>query len=165
MWSAILRWFADSPSQIKVVKFLLENGFGVNEEGKISCNTIAVTATQIAAKLDVDRRVVESTARRILDSPYRNIFLNMRATPDLSVIAENLTLSVITIIPQDASQPGIVDACIHTLSKHQIGLRQIFVTDPHLSEEPRLVIIAEGKIPSVVLDEMRELPVVKRLIL
>jgi hypothetical protein len=100
-----------------------------------------------------------------LDSPYKEIFLNFRATPDLSVIAENLSLSVIIIIPQDASQPGIVDACIHTLSKYKIGLRQIFVTDSRLSEEPRLVIITEGKIPSVVLDEIRELPVVKRLIL
>ena len=88
----------------------------------------------------------------------------MRVTPDLSVIAENLSLSVITVIPQDASKPGIIDACIHTLSRHQIGLRQIFVTDPHLSESPRLVIIADGKMPAGVIDELRELPVVKKLV-
>ncbi|PWR75738.1 regulator of amino acid metabolism, contains ACT domain protein [Methanospirillum stamsii] len=164
MWSAILDWFADSPSQTRVVRFLLENGFGVNETGKISCNNIAVAATQVASKLHVDRRVVEATARRILTSPFRDIFINMRATPDLSVIAENLSLSVITVIPQDASKPGVVEACIHTLSTHQIGLRQIFVTDPHLSEAPRLVIIAEGKIPAGVIDELRDLPVVKKLI-
>ncbi|HOW04632.1 regulator of amino acid metabolism, contains ACT domain protein [Methanospirillum hungatei] len=165
MWSAILGWFEDSPSQTRVVRFLLENGFGVNQDGKIACNTIAVAATQVAAKLHVDRRVVEATARRILTSPFRDIFINMRATPDLSVIAESLSLSVITVIPQDASRPGIVDACIHILSSHNIGLRQVFVTDPHLSEEPRLVIIAEGKMPPGVIDELRELPVVKRLIL
>ncbi len=164
MWSEILDWFEDSPSQTRVVRFLLENGFGVNEEGKITCNTIAVAATQVAAKLQVDRRVVEATARRILTSPFRDIFINMRATPDLSVIAEKLSLSVITVIPVDARKPGIIDACIHTLSQHQIGLRQIFVTDPHLSEEPRLVIIAEGKMPPGVIDELRELPVVKKLI-
>ena len=164
MWSAILGWFADSPSQSRVVRFLLENGFGVNEEGKICCNTLAIAATQVAGRLKVDRRVVEATARRILTSPFKDIFLNMRATPDLSVIAGNLSLSVITVIPQDASKPGIVDACIHVLSRHQIGLRQVFVTDPHLSEEPRLVIIAEGKMPPGVIDEIRELPVGKRLI-
>lgn len=164
MWSAIFGWFDDSPSQARVVRFLLENGFGVNEEGKICCNTIAVAATQVAARLRVDRRVVEATARRILKSPFRDIFVNMRATPDLSVIAENLSLSVITIIPQDARRPGIVDACIHVLSSHNVGLRQVFVTDPHLSEEPRLVIIAEGKMPAGVIDEIRDLPVVKRLI-
>ena len=59
---------------------------------------------------------------------------------------------------------GINNACIHILSSHNIGLRQVFVTDPHLSEEPRLVIIAEGKMPPGVIDELRELPVVKRLI-
>lgn len=164
MWSAITNWFSDSPSQSRVVRFLLENGFGVNEEGKICCNTIAIAATQIAAKLTVDRRVVEATARRILDSPFREIFMNMRATPDLSVIAGSLSLSVITVIPRNASEPGVVDACIHILSSHQIGLRQVFVTDPHLSEEPKLVIIAEGRMPVGVIDEIRDLPVVKKLI-
>ena len=164
MWSAILDWFADSPSQTRVVRFLLENGFGVNKDGRIACNTIAVAATQVAARLSVDRRVVEATARRILESPFSEIFINMRATPDLSVIAENLSLTVITVIPQDASKPGVVNACIQVLSSHNIGLRQVFVTEPHLSEEPRLVIIAEGKMPPGVIDELRELPVVKRLI-
>ncbi len=164
MWSAILDWFADSPSQTRVVRFLLENGFGVNKDGRIACNTIAVAATQVAARLSVDRRVVEATARRILESPFSEIFINMRATPDLSVIAENLSLTVITVIPQDASKPGVVNACIQVLSSHNIGLHQVFVTDPHLSEEPRLVIIAEGKMPPGVIDELRELPVVKRLI-
>jgi len=35
MWSAIIREFADSPSQLRVAKFLLENGFGVNPKGRI----------------------------------------------------------------------------------------------------------------------------------
>ncbi len=165
MWSAILGWFADSPSQSRVIQFLLENGFSVNEEGRICCNLIPIAATQIAVHLKVDRRVVDATAKRVLSSPYRDIFLNMRATPDLSLIAEYLRLSVITIIPQDAREVGIVDACIRVLSRHQIGLRQIFVTDPHLCEEPRLVIIAEERIPAEVIDELRALPQVRRLIL
>ena len=38
MWADISREFADSPSQTRVVRFLLENGFGINEEGRIVCN-------------------------------------------------------------------------------------------------------------------------------
>jgi predicted regulator of amino acid metabolism with ACT domain len=45
MWSDIIHEFADSPSQSRVVRFLLENGFGVTEDGKISCNGIEVPAT------------------------------------------------------------------------------------------------------------------------
>ncbi|PKL60165.1 MAG: regulator of amino acid metabolism, contains ACT domain protein, partial [Methanomicrobiales archaeon HGW-Methanomicrobiales-4] len=44
-------------------------------------------------------------------------------------------------------------------------IRQVFVTDPHLSEEPRLVIITESRIPASVIEDLRALPVVRRLIL
>ncbi|HWQ67635.1 MAG TPA: regulator of amino acid metabolism, contains ACT domain protein [Methanospirillum sp.] len=165
MWSAILSCFSDSPSQSRVVRFLLQNGFGVNEEGRICCNTIPIASTQIATEVGVDRRVVDSTAKRILCSPYREIFIAMRATPDLTLIADHLSLSVITILPDDATRPGIVDACIHILSNHGIGIRQVFVTDPHLSEEPRLVIITEKLIPAQVIEELRALPVVRKIIL
>ncbi len=165
MWSAILSGFSDSPSQGRVVRFLLENGFGVNEEGRICCNSIPIASTQIGQQVGVDRRVVDTTAKRILDSRYRDIFLSMRATPDLTLIADKLSLSVITILPDDATKPGIVDACIHVLSSHGIAIRQLFVTDPHLSEDPRLVIITESVIPAQVIEDLRALPFVRRLIL
>jgi predicted regulator of amino acid metabolism with ACT domain len=165
MWSAILSCFSDSPSQTRVVKFLLENGFGVNEDGRICCNTIPIASTQIGQEIGVDRRVVDSTAKRILNSEFREIFLSMRATPDLSLIADKLSLSVVTILPDDATKTGIVDACVHTLASHDIGISQIFVTDPHLAEVPKLVIITEKRIPAVVIEELRALPCVRRLIL
>lgn len=85
MWSDIIHEFADSPSQGRVVRFLLENGFGVNDEGRICCNGIEIPATSVAKAIGSDRRVVDSTARRILERPFlREIFLNMRATPDLT---------------------------------------------------------------------------------
>ena len=89
----------------------------------------------------------------------------MRATPDLTLIADKLSLSVITILPDDATKAGIVDACIHVLSLHGVGIRQLFVTDPLLSEDPRLVIITERSIPAQVIEDLRALPVVRRLIL
>ncbi len=165
MWADILSGFSDSPSQSRVVRFLLENGFGVNEEGRICCNTIPVASTQIGQQIGVDRRVVDTTAKRILESPYRDIFIAMRATPDLTLIADKLSLSVITILPTDATRSGIVDSCIHVLSSHGVGIRQLFVTDPHLSEDPRLVIITESRIPAPVIEELRNLPTVRRLIL
>ena len=85
MWSDIIHEFSDSPSQARVVRFLLDNGFGVNESGKICCNGIDIPATAVAKAIGSDRRVVDSTARRILERPsLRDLFLNMRATPDLS---------------------------------------------------------------------------------
>jgi hypothetical protein len=166
MWSDIIREFSDSPSQSRVVRFLLENGFGVNTEGRIACNDIEIPATHIAKAIRTDRRVVDATARRILDAPsLREIFTNIRATPDLSQLTGTLGLSSITVLPQDAREKGIVSAAVGVISGHNLNIRQIFVTDPQLSEEPRLVIIIEGEIPGEVIEAIRKLPQVKQVIL
>ena len=156
MWSDIIHEFADSPSQSKVVRFLLENGFGINNDGRVTCNGIEVPATQIAKAIGSDRRVVDATAQRILTIPsLREIFIRMRATPDLSNVAESLGLTVITVLPKNASERGIVGAAVRVLSGHNLSIRQIFVTDPQFSEEPKLVIIVDELLPHGVIEEIQ----------
>ena len=70
MWSDIIHEFADSPSQSKVVRFLLENGFGINNDGRVTCNGIEVPATQIAKAIGSDRRVVDATAQTDPDDSF-----------------------------------------------------------------------------------------------
>ncbi len=166
MWSDIIHEFADSPSQSKVVRFLLENGFGINNNGRVTCNGIEVPATQIAKAIGSDRRVVDATAQRILTIPsLREIFIRMRATADLSNVAESLGLTVITVLPKNASERGIVGAAVRVLSGHNLPIRQIFVTDPQFSEEPKLVIIVDELLPHGVIEEIRSLPQVKKVII
>jgi hypothetical protein len=166
MWSDIIHEFADSPSQGRVVRFLLENGFGVSETGRIICNGIEIPATAVAKAIGSDRRVVDATARRILERPLlRDLFLNLRVTPDLSRVAESLGFSVITVLPKNASERGIVGAAVRVLSAHALSIRQIFVTDPQFSEEPKLVIIVEDPLPAGVVNEIRALPQVKQVII
>jgi hypothetical protein len=166
MWSDIIHEFTDSPSQSRVVRFLLENGFGVTEDGRISCNGIEVPATAVAKAIGSDRRVVDATAHRILERPFlRDIFLNMRATPDLSKVAESLGFFVITVLPKNASERGIVGSVVQVLSRFDISIRQIFVNDPEYSEEPRLVIIIEENLPVGVIEQIRALPQVKQVII
>jgi hypothetical protein len=167
MWADISQEFADSPSQARVVRFLLENGFGINEDGRIVCNGIEIPTTHIGRAIDTDRRVVDATARRILEKPeLREIFTRMRAVPDLSGVAEALGLSVITLYPRDAHQKGIVGAAVGVLVDHDLPIRQIYVTDPYLTEEPRLVMIVdEPRIPASVYERLRALPQVKKLVI
>ncbi len=166
MWSDIISEFADSPSQSRVVRFLLENGFGVTEDGRISCNGIEIPATAVAKAIGSDRRVIDSTARHILERPLlKDIFLNMRATPDLSRVGESLGFTVITILPRNASERGIVGAAVRVLSDHMLSIRQIFVTDPEFSEEPKLVIIVDEPLPVGVIEQIRALPQVKQIII
>lgn len=166
MWAAIIREFSDSPSQSRVARFLLENGFGVNAEGRIECNGIEMSATKAAKAIGTDRRVVDATARHILkSSSLKEIFTNIRATPDLSLLAGPLGLSVVTVIPKDARERGIVGSALEVVTAHDLNIRQIFVTDPVLSEQPKLVIIIDGVIPGIVIEEIKKLPQVKRVIL
>jgi len=166
MWSDIIREFSDSPQQSRVAGFLLENGFGVNEEGRIVCNAIEISATKVAKAIGTDRRVVDATARHILETAsLKEIFTNMRATPDLSLLAGSLGLSIITVIPNDARERGIVGAAVEVVTGHDLTIRQIFVTDPVLSQEPKLVMIIDGGIPGTVIEAIRKLPQVKQVIL
>jgi len=166
MWDRIIAEFSDMPSQLMVARALLENGFGITEDAKVHCNGFEIPATQIGRMVGVDRRVVDSTTHHILDSPnIRDIFLNMRATPDLSRVAGIMDLSVITLLPTDAKQKGIVGDAVKILVEHELTIRQIFVTDPMLSEEPRLVMIIEDRVPGDVYEELRSLPRVKQLII
>ena len=160
-----MNYFADSPAQSRVVNFLLENGFGVNDEGYITCNGIAIPATHIARAIGTDRRVVEATGQRILRNEIlKKIFINIRVTPDLSKVADSLGLSVITILPKNAQEKGIVGSAIQILHNHNLSIRQIFVTDPYINVNPKLVIIIDEPLPKGVIEELRALPQIKSII-
>ncbi|MCP1715236.1 putative regulator of amino acid metabolism with ACT domain [Methanocalculus alkaliphilus] len=166
MWSEIVEIFADSPSQRRVVGFLLENGFGVNSAGRITANGIEMPATQVARAIGVDRRVVDTTAHSILENEnLRRVFCNIRVTPDLSRVAEDLGLAVITLLPKNAADKHIVASVVNILAGYDIPIRQLFVTDPVYAEEPKLVVIIDGALPHGVAEDLRKLPQVMRLIL
>jgi predicted regulator of amino acid metabolism with ACT domain len=166
MWDLIMKEFADSPAQARVARFLLENGLGVNEDGKVVVNGIEIPATHIAGAIGADRRVVDATARKILSvRALAPVFRNLKATPDLTKVAETLGLSAFTVLPKNAHEKGIVSAVVKVLSARNLAIRQIFVTDPYFSEEPKLVVIIDGKIPRGLPEEIRALPQVKQIIL
>jgi predicted regulator of amino acid metabolism with ACT domain len=144
----------------------LENGLGINERGRIVCNGIEIPATHIAQKIGTDRRVIDATAKRILNiDGIKDIFLNLRVTPDLTQVADALGLAVITIYPKDAGQKGIVGAAVKVITDHNLSIRQIFVTDPVLSEDPKLVVILESNLPATVYEELRALPQVRKIVI
>ena len=166
MWSLIMKEFADSPAQARVARFLLENGFGVNDDGKVVANGVEIPATHVALAIGADRRAVDATARRILSvKALAPVFRSMRATPDLSRVAEALGLSAFTVIPRNAQEKGIVSAVLRVVQRHNLSLRQIFVTDPYFAEEPKLVVIIDEEVPRGLFEEIRALPQVKQVII
>ncbi|MDR9380964.1 MAG: ACT domain-containing protein [Natronomonas sp.] len=164
MFDEIMRKFEDSPSQQAVIRLLLERGFSVNDEGRVVSGGIEIPNTGIAREIDVDRRVVDATTDAILtDEELKHIFQNISAIPSLRDLAPVLDLTVLTVDVLDADEPGIVATVTGLLADHGISIRQTISEDPEFTDEPVLYIIMDADLDGDIINELRDLPFVRRL--
>ncbi len=164
MFDEIMEKFADSPSQQRVIRLLLERGFSVNDEGRVVSGGIEIPDTGIAREAGVDRRVVDATTSAILDDDeLRPIFQNISAIPSLMDLAPVLDLTVLTVAVRDAEEAGIVATVTELIADREISIRQVISDDPEFSDEPRLYVITDGQLPGDLLNEVRALPFVRRI--
>ena len=164
MFDEIMRKFEDSPSQQAVIRLLLERGFSVNDDGRVVAGGIEIPNTGIAREIDVDRRVVDATTDAILeDEELRRIFQNISATPSLMDLAPVLDLTVLTVRVGDADQPGIVATVTGLLADRGISIRQTLSEDPEFTDEPKLYVITDEDLPGELINEIRELPFVRKI--
>lgn len=164
MFDEIMAKFEGSPSQQAVIRLLLERGFSVNDEGRVVSGGIEIPNTQVAREIDVDRRVVDSTTDAILaDEELRLVFQNISQIPSLMDLAPVIDLSTLTIAVRDAGQGGIVATVTGLLAENGISIRQTVSEDPEFTDEPRLYIVTDEPVPGDVLNELRELPFVRKL--
>lgn len=165
MWAKVRRFFKGNPAQLKVARVLYKYGFRVSENGDILCGDIRIPAVQIAEEAGVDRRAVDATSETILNNREpREIFSNLRPVPFLKGIARPLGLGLIEIIPTDATQAGIISEVTNVISDHGLSVRQSIADDPYFTAQPKLTIITTELIPGEVVEELRELPSVKSVV-
>jgi predicted regulator of amino acid metabolism with ACT domain len=164
MFEEIMEKFADSPSQQRVIRLLLERGFSVNDEGRVVSGGIEIPNTGIAREVDVDRRVVDTTTDAILADPeLRPIFQNISAIPSLMDLAPVLDLTVLTVAVRDAEESGIVAEVTGAIADRRISIRQVISEDPEFTDEPRLYVITDGEIPGDLINEIRAREFVRRI--
>lgn len=164
MFDEIMDKFADSPSQQEVIRLLLERGFSVNDDGRVVSGGIEIPNTGIAREVDVDRRVVDTTTDAILDDDdLRPIFQNISAIPSLMDLAPVLDLTVLTVAVRDAEESGIVATVTSMVADHDITIRQVISEDPEFTDEPVLYVIIDEELPGDLINEIRELPFVRRI--
>ncbi|MBN2109837.1 MAG: amino acid-binding protein [Methanosarcinaceae archaeon] len=162
MWSILLKKFEKHPAQQKVLRLLFERGFQVSDEGKVTSGQIEIAHTQLAKEAGVDRRVVDSTTEAILsDELLRKIFQNVMSIPFLRDVAPLLGLGVIIITPDDAVHKGIISEVSTLIAQHNISIRQAVSDDPFFTDEPRLTIITDSKVPGSIVEELLALESVK----
>ena len=164
MFDEIMEKFSDSPSQQRVIRLLLERGFSVNDEGRVVSGGIEIPNTGIAREVGVDRRVVDTTTDAILaDDELRPIFQNISAIPSLMDLAPVLDLTVLTVTVTDADQPGIAATVTGIIADNDVSIRQMISEDPEFTDTPQLHIITDETLPGDLINEIQELPFVRRI--
>jgi len=164
MFDEIMEKFEGSPSQQAVIRLLLERGFSVNDDGRVVSGGIEIPNTGIAREIGVDRRVVDSTTGAILDDEeLRRIFQNISQVPSLMDLAPVLDLTVLTIAVHDADDVGIVAAVTGLLAEHDVSIRQTISEDPEFTDEPKLHVVTDHDLPGDLINDLRDLPFVRKL--
>ena len=164
MWQAILDKFRRFPAQEKVIRLILQRGFQINEQARVVSGGIEIPHAQIAKELDVDRRVVDTTAQAIReDEGLWRIFRNVHSMTFLGDVAPILGLGVIEITPVDAAKTGLLGDVASAVARNGLSIRQAISDDPYFVESPKLTLITEGRIPGDLVRLLMEIEGVKRV--
>jgi predicted regulator of amino acid metabolism with ACT domain len=165
MWKKIAKYFNKYPKRKKLAQKLIEYGLKV-KNGKIFCGQIELSDSKIARAFKIDRRIINATIKTITDNKdLNNIFARLKPTCHLRDVAEVMNWSVIEIIPEDPSMPGIIAGVTRILADANISVRQAIVDDFELTEEPRLFIIMEQSIQGQIIPEIRNVKGVKAILI
>ncbi|MEM2111888.1 MAG: amino acid-binding protein [Candidatus Bathyarchaeia archaeon] len=164
MWDKVAKSLGGYPERLAVAKILIQNGLSIRK-GKIYCGEIAISAVGISRAAKVDRRTVTQTIKTIeADPELRVIFENIRPSgPSLREIARFLNFGVVEITVVNAKAPGILANSASVIAKNNISIRQAIVDDPELTPEPKLMLIAEKKIPGELIAELLKIKGVSKV--
>lgn len=164
MWQEILDKFRRFPAQEKVIRLILQRGFQINDQARVVSGQIEIPHAQIAKELEVDRRVVDTTAQAIReDELLWKVFKNVRSMIYLGEVAPALGLGVIEIAPVNAAKTGLLGDVASAVASYGLSIRQAVSDDPYFVESPKLTIITEGKIPGDLVVLLKEIEGVKRV--
>ncbi len=74
-----------------------------------------------------------------------------------SASSKLLDLGIVEIRAEDPSKPGIISSVINLISSRGIGIRQVMVSDPIISDEPVARIVTETPITTDLLSEIKKI--------
>jgi uncharacterized protein len=161
MWQVLIDHFRRYPAQERVVRLMIEHGLRIHD-GAICAGVIEIADTAIGRAADVDRRIVRSTVETIMgDARLSRVFTRLAPTLHLKDVAPDLGCGVIEIVVADARQPGILTGVSKVISDHRISIRQANVEDPDFTEEPKLFVVTESRVPGAIIPLLQAVPGVR----
>ena len=163
MWKVVEKKFEHYPAQMKVATKMINLGLKTDESGNIYCSDLKIGYKSLAEAAEVDRRAIKSTIDTIMnDKELSLIFKNIEpAGSSLKKIAKNIGLNAIEIVVGSESE-GILSKIADLFVKEGINIRQAYAKDDKLAN-PTLTIIADGKVPPEILDNILKIDGVLRL--
>jgi len=170
MWDQISGKFIRNPSQQKVVKKMISIGLNVEMDMerklRIYCDGIEIKPNSIAEAINVDRRVVVETLRKITEDPgLLEFFQNLRPVCNLGMASSKVGMGVIEILPDSANQSGIIAGVADIIAREKISIRQVIGDDPDLVEDPKAIIVTDVPVPSNMLSKIKAVPGVKAVVI
>jgi uncharacterized protein len=149
--------FAGQRAKLRVVTEMLKLGLRVDAKGNMFCGSIGLAPAKVARALSVDRRVVIETAREIAsDKELYQVFSGLAPIANVAGSARLFGHDVIEI-EADPESLGVVAKVAAVLAKHNVKIRQIIADDPELYPEPRMHVVADGRLPQKAISALRSL--------
>ena len=161
MWQVLIDHFRRYPAQERVVRLMIQHGLRIHD-GKVFAGAVELADTAIGRAADVDRRIVRSTVETVSQDPrLQRVFTRFAPTLHLKDVAPELSCGVIQIIPTNASQPGILAGVSKVIADANLSIRQAIVEDPDFTEEPKLFVVTEARVPGSVIPQLQAVPGVR----
>lgn len=153
-------------SRLEVVQKMIQLGISVDSKGRMSIGNLQVYDTALARAVGVDRRVVRNTVTQILgDTELREIFGKVKPVGTSLVEIASLLGYTVLVISADPYKPGVIAGVADVLADANIVIRQALADDPDMTQDPKLTLVLEGKVPASVLAEIQDIQSVRSITL
>ncbi|MFH0817653.1 MAG: hypothetical protein V1909_03395 [Candidatus Micrarchaeota archaeon] len=163
MYSLIEKKLAPFPAKKGVAMAMLRYGLRVEKSGRIFCGDIELSPVKVGRALGCDRRVVIDTAKLISGDPRLfAIFSALRPTAFVGGAAKSLGIGFIEI-RADPSSVGLVAKVAKAFADENVMIRQIVADDPEIYPEPKLSIVAGGKLTQKLIAKLQAIKGIDRI--
>lgn len=164
MWPSIRRQFERQVVRPEVVRKMIECGMRVSDDVKIYVDDVEVDYSAVARALDIDRRVVKSTAEQIRGNRYLySLFSRTRPLgTSLVDVVSHLGYTAV-IIEADPKSPGVMAGVAEILARHGMVVRQAVAEDPEMVPDAKMTLVVAGHLTGQAMEELNGLKAVRSL--
>jgi uncharacterized protein len=164
MWPSIKEQFSRQKVRADIVKKMFECGIRVDEHLKLYVGDVEIDYAALARAVDVDRRVVQQTAKQIRQNDYLFPIFSKLAPAGASLVNVVSRLGYTAVVVEaDQRASGVMAAVAKILASHGMVIRQAFADDPDMVPDAKLTLVVEGQLTAKAIEELNSLDVLRSI--